>query len=263
VPNSFLDKIIEHKKSILKQKRYYLEKVKASLAPIEYTPYHLFKRQISQPGQVNLIAEIKKASPSKGLIRQDFDVVQIARIYEQHKVAAISVLTEDKYFLGSPGYIKKLSDLVEVPLLAKDFFIDELQVYEARFVGASAILLIVAMLTNEQLKSLYELARRLDLDCLVEVHTEEELHRALEMGVEIIGINNRDLHSFRVDLKTSHKLIPQIPSDKVIVAESGIDNYEEIQKLKSLGVHAVLIGESFMKEKDIGKKIRKVMNNED
>ena len=259
---SVLEKIVNQKKYSIEQRKEYLNKIKASLESIHHTPRHLFKQKISQPGQINLIAEIKKASPSKGLIREDFDLVQIARIYERHKAAAISVLTEEKYFLGNPEYIKKLSDLINMPLLAKDFFIDELQVYEARFNGASAILLIVALLNDEELKNLYALARQLDLDCLVEVHTEGELHRALEVGVDTIGVNNRDLHSFNVDLETSHRLIPQIPSDKVIVAESGIDDFAEIQQLKNLGAHAVLIGESFMKEKDIGKKIRKVMHNE-
>ncbi len=256
---NFLNDIVEHKKKLNLEKKDFYQTLKNRLAGTDYTRYSLFKKQISKSGQINLIAEIKKASPSKGLIREDFDVLSIAKIYAEEKAAAISVLTEDKYFLGKPLYVKKVSEEIRVPVLTKDFIIDEGQIFEARWTGSSAILLIVAILTDRAIKQFYQLASKLDLDCLVEIHDKEELKRALDCGVEIIGINNRDLKSFNVDLKTSEEIIPLIPKDKVIVAESGISKFSEVKRLKDLGANAVLIGETFMREKDIRAKLREVM----
>jgi indole-3-glycerol phosphate synthase len=257
--NDFLKDIIAHKRDINESKRDFFVGMRSRFNATQYTRYSLFKKQISQPGKINLIAEIKKASPSKGLIRQDFDVTSIARTYVDHHAAAISVLTEDKFFLGKPAYAKEVSNNFKVPVLIKDFFIDEGQIYEARFLGASAILLIVAILKDEEIKHFIDTADRLDLDCLVEVHDEAELNRALDCGAEIIGINNRNLKTFEVNIEVSEKLIPIIPQGKVIVAESGISKNSEVKHLKKLGANAVLIGETFMKEQDIGAKVKEVM----
>ncbi len=256
---NFLKEIVAYKKEVNKLKKAYYKTLINKIGKDSYTRYFLFKNVITKPDAIQLIAEIKKASPSKGLLREDFDPLVVAQTYVNHKAAAISVLTEDKYFLGKPLYVKKVADHFNVPVLAKDFFIDEGQIYEARVNGASAILLIMAILTDKKLKQLQNIAHQLDLDCLVEVHDEEELTRALNNGAEIIGINNRNLQTFEVNIKTAHELIPKIPKSKTIVAESGITSHKEVEELKALGAHAVLIGETFMRATDIGKKIDEIM----
>ncbi len=259
MPQNLLEDILEHKRRLIEEKQAFFLSLKKKLENVQYSRYRLFSRMISQPGQINLIAEIKKASPSAGLIRENFDLLEIARVFVENKVAAISILTEDKYFLGGPYFIKQVSDQFNTPILTKDFIIDEGQITEARFNGASAVLLIVALLTDQQLKSLMEAASRMRLDCLVEVHSQDELSRALDAGAEIIGINNRSLHTLEVDISLCERLIPKIPKDKIIVAESGFRTCQEIQKLKSLGANAVLIGETLMREKNMGKKIQELM----
>jgi len=257
----YLEKIITHKKVLLARKKDFYVNLETNMGKARLTRYHIFKEKISQPGQVNLIAEIKKASPSKGLIRDDFDVLKIADAYVKNGAAAISILTEDKYFLGKPAYVKKVTDQFAIPALTKDFIIDRAQIYEAFLCGASAVLLIVAILDDQKLKFLMSEANRLDMDCLVEVHDEEELKRALDCGADIIGVNNRNLRTFVVDLKVSETLLPQIPSSKIRVAESGITTHADVVKLQELGVNAVLIGETFMRATDIGAKVREVMGS--
>ena len=257
--NNFLEKILEHKKSLLQKKKAYYAALKKKFPQERLSRYRLFKRVISVPGRMNLIAEIKKASPSKGLICRHFDPVALAKIYVTSGAAALSILTEDKFFQGSPGHIKKVSDKLNIPILTKDFIIEEGQIYEAFVCGASAVLLIVAILNEERLKELMEAAAHLDLDCLVEVHDESELNAALKAGAEIVGINNRNLKTFDVDLGVSERLIKKIPKEKVIVVESGIQSFQDIQNFKNLGAHAVLIGETFLKAGDVGEKVREVM----
>lgn len=256
---SILDDILLYKRRIVEEKKPLYQSLKGRFENLQYARYHLFSRMISQAGQLNLIAEIKKASPSAGLIREDFDLLEIAQTFVENKVAALSILTEERYFLGDPYFIKEVSERVNVPILMKDFIIDEGQIYEARYFGASAVLLITAILDDAQLKHLMETAEVLRLDCLVEVHNEEELKRALGAGAEIIGINNRNLSTLDMDIRTCERLIPMIPKDKVIVAESGIKTYREIVMIKNMGAHAVLIGETLMREKDIGRKIQELM----
>lgn len=258
----FLKDILEHKRRLLDAKKVFLSNVQEKLEKETYQRYKVFKQKISQPGQMNLIAEIKKASPSKGILREDFDITAIAKIYTENGAAAMSILTEEKYFLGRPDYIKKIMDTVQVPILMKDFFIKKEQIFEARYLGASAVLLIAAILEDSKLKELYDVASALDLDCLVEVHNEQECERALDCGVEIIGINNRDLQTFEIDMKICEQLIPKIPKDKIIVAESGIHSHEDIKMLQALGAHAVLIGETFMKARDMGSKMKDVMHGQ-
>lgn len=256
----FLKTIVAYKRKLLKEKQPFYTALKTKVETEPFTRYRLFKQIIAKPGKINLIAEIKKASPSQGIIRPDFDVMALARDYAAAGADAFSVLTEEKFFLGKPPFIRQVSENFVLPVLTKDFIIDELQIYETFLFGTSAILLIVAILTDGELKHLMSTAHHLDLDCLVEVHDQKELERALKADAEIIGINNRDLHTFEVDVATSEKLIPMIPKDKVIVAESGIKSYEEIRRLKAAGANAVLIGETFLRAHDVGQKVREVMH---
>ncbi|OGW94255.1 MAG: hypothetical protein A3I73_00455 [Omnitrophica bacterium RIFCSPLOWO2_02_FULL_45_16] len=218
-----------------------------------------FKKNISRPHHINLIAEIKKASPSKGILRGDFNPVKIAITYQANGASAISVLTDERFFEGKLEHIKKVRGNVSIPILRKDFFIDEYQIYETVEAGAEAILLICEILSIAELTKFYNLAIELGLDCLVEVHNEEDIEKALAVNAAIIGINNRDLHTFKVDLGVTQRLIRLIPQNKIIVSESGIKCYEDIMFLKSLGVNAVLIGEAFMEADDIASKMREMM----
>mgnify|MGYP000991499067 FL=1 len=226
----------------------------------KHTRYRVFEKAISVPGELHLIAEIKKASPSQGVISAAFSVLGLAAAYKDAGAAAISVLTEDQYFLGKPPYVRDVSDHVGLPVLTKDFFISVEQIYETFAFGSSAILLIVAILTDKELRSFMAVADTLDMDCLVEVHDEEELKRAVDCGAKIIGVNNRNLKTFDVDLKTSEELIPRIPKGHVIVVESGIKNKADINRIKDLGAHAVLIGETFLRASDVRAKVREVMH---
>ena len=257
--NDFLEKIIVYKRALLKDKEAFYENLKKNVDKAQHNRYRIFQKAIAKLGQLNLIAEIKKASPSRGVIREDFNALKIAKTYKDNGAAAISVLTEDKYFLGKPAYLRDIGDTVNLPTLMKDFIIHEHQIYEGFSCGASAVLLIVAILSDEDIKRFMSIAHQLGMDCLVEVHDEEELKRALGVGAEIIGINNRDLHSFVVDKKTCERLAAKIPKGKIVVAESGFDNHEDIKRLTAQGIHAVLIGETFMRATNIGEKIKEVM----
>ena len=256
----FLKVIAQEKKEILSQKKAYYVNLKRNMRPANLTRYHMFKKAISKAGQINLIAEVKKASPSVGLIREDFEAVKIAKIYVDNHAAALSVLTEEKHFLGKPMYLRKVSEEFNVPTLMKDFIIDEDQIFEGAYCGASAILLIVAMLDDVHLKDLTQVAHGLALDCLVEVHDEAEIDRAIKVGAEIIGVNNRNLKSLKVDIANCLRMIPRIPKDKVIVAESGFKSHEDVKQVRQAGANAVLIGETFMRADNIGAKIKEVMH---
>ena len=211
---------------------------------------------------VKLIAEVKKASPSRGVIRSDFDPVEIARLYARNGASAISVLTESKYFQGSLNHLKDIREALgdkRPPLLRKDFILDLYQIYESRAYGADALLLIVASLTLEKLRELLGLSRELGMGCLVEVHNEAELEIALKSGARVIGINNRDLNTFDVDLTATRRLRPLIPRDKIVVSESGIKDRRDIEKLANWGVDAVLIGEALMSADDIAAKMKELL----
>lgn len=218
-----------------------------------------FRKSISRPHHINLIAEIKKASPSKGILRGDFNPVKIAISYQASGASAISVLTDERFFEGKLEHLIKVRENVSIPILRKDFFIDEYQIYETVASGADAILLICEILSIAELTKFYNLASELGLDCLVEVHNEEDIQKAAAIGASIIGINNRDLHTFKTDLGVTQRLIRMVPQNKTIVSESGIRCYEDIMFLKSLGVNAVLIGEAFMEADDISAKMREMM----
>lgn len=202
-------------------------------------------------GCANIIAEIKKASPSKGVIKADFDPLSIALEYEKAGVSAFSILTEPLYFLGDLEYLTLIRRFTNTVILRKDFIIDIYQIAQARVYGADFILLIAKALDKFKLKELFDYARHLDLEVLVEIHDEDDLHKALFAGANIIGINHRNLKDFTMDISLSKKLIPLIPKDKIIVAESGLRTHTDIVNLESLGVNAFLIGEHFMRQSDI------------
>lgn len=204
--------------------------------------------------KISIIAEVKKASPSKGLIRPDLNHIEVANEYLASDVQAMSILTETDFFLGDPKFLLDIRKISDIPLLRKDFVIDDYQIYEAYQLGADAILLIAAILDDQTIKNFMNIAKGLSLKCLVEIHDEEELKRVLHIGADIIGINNRNLKTFDVDLKTTESLISKIDdiNKHVVVSESGIKNSQDISYLSSLDVDAVLIGETFMRYKNIG-----------
>ena len=205
--------------------------------------------------RINIIAEFKRFSPSLGAINPAADPASIARIYESNGAAAISVLTEEDRFKGSLEDLKAVRRSVEIPVLRKDFVIDEYQIFEAAEAGANAVLLIVAMLDDAALSTLIQIVQESGIDALVEVHTEHELERALACGARIIGVNNRDLHTFNVSLTTSEQLIEKIPDDVIAIAESGLNQPESIVRLKNIGFDAFLIGEALMRSDDPGKML--------
>jgi indole-3-glycerol phosphate synthase len=211
-------------------------------------------------GGIGLIAEVKKASPSAGIICKDFDPVKIAKEYEAAGASCLSVLTDEKFFQGSLDYLRQIRTAVKLPLLRKDFIIDERQILEAIEWGADAILLIVAILTIEQLAKFHSLATEAGLAVLVEVHDEEELDRALKISPALIGVNNRNLKTFQVDLATAERLAPKIiSSGSLLVAESGVHTRADVERLKKCGAGAILVGESIVKQGDIGAKVRELI----
>jgi len=209
---------------------------------------------------IRLIAEVKMASPSRGVLRTDLDPVKLARTYAQNGAAAISVLTEERYFGGSLEHLAAIGEAMDnIPLLRKDFIFDPYQVYESRASGASALLLIVAILSDSELSELLSLSHELGLMCLVEVHNQAELERAIMSGAQIIGINNRNLKTFAVDLETTARLRPLIPQDRIVVSESGIKDRGDVQKLRQWGVDAMLVGEALVTAGDIDKKVKELL----
>jgi len=212
--------------------------------------------------RIQLIAEVKKASPSRGVIRPDFNPVEIAQTYASNGASAISVLTEARYFQGSLNYLRDIRNAPgnkRLPLLRKDFIHDPYQVYESRSYGADSLLLIVAILRPEKLEELLRLSQQLGMSCLVEVHSEAEVEIALRSRARIIGINNRDLRTFAVDLTVTKRLRPLIPSDIIVVSESGIKDRSDMVKLRKWGVDAVLIGESLLSAPDITAKMKELL----
>jgi indole-3-glycerol phosphate synthase len=222
-------------------------------------PVRGFGKALSSGTGMRLIAEVKKASPSKGVIRQDFDPVAIAKVYEESGASCISVLTEQKFFQGKLEYLGAIRRAAALPLLRKDFIIDEYQIFEARAAGADAILLISACLEKNQMADYLGVAGGLGLDVLVESHTYSELDKSLLAGATVVGINNRDLRTFSVSLQTTLDLLNDIPEDRIVVSESGIRNHDDVTMLEKAGVDAILVGESLMREKDIGRKLKDLL----
>lgn len=213
--------------------------------------------------KISIIAEVKKASPSKGLIRPDLDHIMVAKQYLKSDVQAMSVLTETEFFLGKPEFLSEIREISNIPLLRKDFVVDDYQVYEAYLLGADAILLIAAILDDALLKEYKSIAKSLGMRCLVEVHDSEELKRVMDIGAEIIGINNRNLKTFQEDISTTERLMKYIenPKEKVIVSESGIKNGKDLGYLDKIGADAVLIGETFMRQENISKAVESLRQN--
>jgi indole-3-glycerol phosphate synthase len=231
------------------------------MALFHATPLPFLRTLREWPGRT-IIAEVKKASPSKGIIRADFEPLSLARTYATSGAAALSVLTERQFFQGSLDFLPLIRAQVALPLLRKDFLFDPYQVYEARAFGASAILLIVAILSDGQLTELSALARTLELDCLIEVHDEAELRRALACGVQLLGINNRDLRTFHTTIETSERLLRLVPPDVTVVSESGLSRSEQLSRLEAQGARAFLIGETFMAAPDPGVPLRALLRGE-
>lgn len=226
-----------------------LEQVKAEALACDTATGFPFEKALAAVG-ISFICEVKKASPSKGVIAQDFPYLDIAKEYEKSGASAISVLTEPEYFLGSDEYLKEIAEAVAIPVLRKDFTVDAYQIYEAKVLGASAVLLICAILDDEQLTEYLQIAHRLGLSALVEAHDGEEVRRAVKAGARIIGVNNRDLRTFTVDIKNSVSLRDQIPEGTIYVSESGITTAEDVGVLYRNGTNAVLIGETLMRSPD-------------
>lgn len=220
-------------------------------AALAAPPTRGFAAALRSPAEVRLLAEIKNRSPSAGPIREGADPVEVARSYEAGGAAALSVLTDEQFFGGSLQALQRVREAVALPLLRKDFIIDPVQIWEARAAGADAILLIVRILTDAQLRDLHDEARALGLDVLVEIHDPAELDRALAIGATLIGVNNRDLSTFRTDLVLSLTVAPDIDPEVTLVAESGIRTSEDVQRLGAVGVDAILVGESLMRQPDL------------
>lgn len=254
--NKILALIVESQKrrvEVLKKQKEALKAiVKKAASPLS------FKAAIKREGKISLIGEIKQASPSAGILRKDFSHIDIARRFQNAKVNAISVVTEEEFFLGRLSYIEDIKKETGLAVLRKDFILDEAQILQSRAVGADAVLLIMAILDEGKFEKLYALTKDLGMSALVEVHTEKELKKVLKTGVDIVGINNRNLHTLKVDLSRTQKLIPFIPPHVVRVSESGINSLKDVLLFKGLGVDAVLVGEALMKSQNLEEKIKEL-----
>ncbi len=258
-----LDEINANKRDEIERLRPHAAELrKQALLRNDFRP---FRAGLQLGNDVAIIAEVKKASPSAGAGEHrvaDFNPLSQAREYTRGGAHALSVLTDEKYFKGHLAYLKQIREQVDLPLLRKDFIIDELQVYESVVAGADCILLIVASLDDAQLRKLYERAKACQLDVLVEVHDLPEMERALELGADMIGINNRNLKTFQVDLATTETLAEEIPNDTVAISESGIKTGEDVRRVRAAGVNAVLIGETLMRAKNVPEKLRELLLRE-
>jgi indole-3-glycerol phosphate synthase len=257
---NFLDEILPSTREAIAmaKRREPLEDLKRKIRDLE--PSRGFQAALSPPeaGPIRLIAEIKQASPSQGLLRRDFRPGEIAKIYEEEKASALSVLTEERFFMGRLEHIGLVRAATKLPILRKDFVIQEYQIYQARAYEADAVLLIAALLDDVQLKDFGAIAKGLGMIGLVEVHDEAEVEKGLATGSKLIGINNRDLKTFMTDLETTFRLVKRIPDDRIVISESGIGSAQDITRLEEAGLDAVLIGETFMKSPDIRAKMREL-----
>jgi len=260
---SFLSKILTYKELEVQKQKTELDinELKSICRNLPSTKSLIEKlKTASSKNKLALIAEVKKASPSKGLIREDFNPVEIALAYQSAGASAISVLTDEKFFQGSIQYLEEVRKIVDLPILRKDFIIDPYQIYQTRAIRADIILLIASALTPEKLEEFYNLSRQLGLEILLEVHNEQEYKLAFSIGAEIIGINNRNLETFEVSIQNTLDLVKDNDiSDKYIISESGIATYSDIVTLKNNGISGVLIGESFMRQENIKAAVHNLM----
>ena len=256
-----LDKIVEktEERIIEAKKNKSLDELKKEVLELGINEDFPFKKALKDP-QIAIISEVKKASPSKGVIAEDFDYVAIAKEYEEAGASAISVLTEPYFFQGSNDFLKEISEVVSIPILRKDFVIDEYMIWEAKLLGASAVLLIVSILDIVQLKKFLDLAHDLGLSAIVETHDGNEIRTAMNVGAEIIGVNNRNLADFTVDIDNSINLRRCVSDNTIFISESGIKTKEDVRKLKENNVDAVLIGETLMKSNDKKSLISELKN---
>ena len=254
-----LTTIAEHVRGVVEHRRRAMPLPALRERPFFSAPTRGFAQALSGPRR-RVVAEVKKASPSKGLIRADFDPVAIAQDYAAHGASAISVLTEERFFQGELSYLEQIHVAVGLPLLRKDFMLDSYQIVEAKSYGADAVLFIAAMLEPSLMRDLRAQATELNMDSLIEVHTELELTAAVDAGAQLIGINNRDLTTFEVSLATTERLAPLVPAGKPAVCESGIDSIEQIRRVEKLGIHAFLIGESLMRAPAPGKRLAELLD---
>jgi len=259
-----LKNIMEHKAQEVAAARAAasIEELKARIGDLEDTPrgFERHLREAAASDWTAIIAEVKKGSPSKGIIRPDFDPQEIAEIYQNNGATCLSVLTDERFFLGHLGYLHLIRETVSLPLLRKDFICDPYQIYESRAAGADAILLIAACLRLEQLREFHAIAREIHLDVLLEVHDEAEMELALKTDCTLIGVNNRNLRTFETDLGTTGRLARMLPAGRLLVAESGITCRADIERLQADGARAFLIGESLVREADIGTKLQELIN---
>jgi indole-3-glycerol phosphate synthase len=254
-----LDEIIKKTKADLEKRKieFPVDWLGRSLAYNPFIPKDVHSALKSTPeNPYRIIAEVKKASPSKGIIREDFDPVLIAKEYEKGGADSLSILTEPHFFQGDKEYLGMIRRYVPMPLLRKDFIVDKYQLVEALVYGADYVLLIATALSTKELKTLLEYARHLGLEALVEIHDKKDLTKAIFAGADIIGINHRNLETFEMDMKLSETLIPLIPNSKIIVAESGINNHETVLELSKVGADAFLVGEHFMRQNDIAGAVK-------
>jgi len=256
---NILDEIVESKRQEVSAARRRMPIEELEAQAVEAPPVRDFRAALAGPGPIQLIAEVKKASPSAKVIRADFDPVGIARTYQAHGAACISVLTDAPYFQGHLSYLARVRASVAIPLLRKDFLIDEYQVVEARLAGADAILLIAEILDDSTMFQLMERARGFGMAALVEFHDEANLSRVLNSGADLVGINNRDLTKFVTNLDQTLRLRDQIPHDVLLVSESGIRTRADVERLEAAGVSAVLVGEHLMRSADLGLAVEKLL----
>lgn len=262
LPGGILDRIVQAKANRLeaaKRQAPLDQLIERTVRTSSARTHPLFAASIGRTDRVNIIAEIKYRSPSKGIICEDFDPVRLAESYASNNAVALSVLAEEDYFGGSLDHLEAIRSRVALPLLRKDFIFDEYQLYESVLAGADAVLLIVALLEDALLNSLIELARKLELDTLVEVHSADEMNRAAQAGASIIGVNNRDLTTFEVALETSVELARVAPAGAILVSESGINNGLDIRRLQSAGFRAFLVGEHLMRASDPGSELERLI----
>lgn len=259
---TILDEIIAYKRRVVAEAKQRISPEDLRERAARTPAPGAFAESLTAGEDIALIAEIKKASPSKGVIRENFDPVAIGRAYEKNGAAAISVLTDEKYFQGANASLSAVSEAVQLPVLRKDFVIDTYQIHEARTIGADAVLLIVSALSNRELSEMLAVCMASEMDALVEVHTREEASMALDAGARLIGVNNRDLKTFDTDLRTTFDLLEHLPDDLVVVSESGIETRDHVVRLRDAGVDAALVGEHLMRHPDVGRKLRSLLGKE-
>ena len=256
---TILDRIVATKREEIGRAKSAQPESELRRVAAQAPPVRDFLGPLAAPGPIRLIAEVKKASPSKGVLRADFHPVEIARTYQEHGASCISVLTDEPYFQGSLEYLRRIRTAVNVPVLRKDFVIDPYQVFEARAAGADAVLLIAESLDDASLATLYAAILELGMTPLVELYEPENLPRVLNLGTRLVGVNNRDLHSFEVDLGHTLRLSTKIPRDRVVVGESGIRTRADAQRLEAAGVRAMLVGETLMRRADLGAAVDELL----